>query len=153
MNQMKCRYQGKLNGATMNFFKLGIALYLILLFAYTGFSKLIDTKALFTTLRNAPLFFTEHTADILSWLIPLGEIGIAGAIIFEDFRKIGLLSSLILLSLFTAYSIWIVFISPYEPCTCGGILSLLSLKQHLLLNTISLVLATTGLYFEKNEKL
>tara|TARA_B100000378_G_scaffold244605_1_gene215019 strand:+ start:4829 stop:5290 length:462 start_codon:yes stop_codon:yes gene_type:complete len=152
MDQVKYKYQGKLNGATINFLKLGIALYLILLFAYTGFSKLLDTDVLFTTLRNAPLFLTKQTAEILSWFIPLTEIGIAATIIFEDFRKIGLLSSIILLALFTAYTLWIVFVSPHQPCTCGGILSLFTWKQHLLLNSISLVLASGGLYLENNHK-
>ena len=146
------QYHWRFNGSIRNFFRVTMALYIILLFGYTGFSKLMDTHTLFTTLRNAPLFLSKQIAEVFSWFIPITEIGIAATIIFEDFRKIGLLSSIILLALFTAYTLWIVFVNPHQPCTCGGIISLLSWKQHLLLNSISLVLASGGLYLENNHK-
>ncbi len=121
-----------------------ITFYFIFLFVYTGLSKLLDNQSLFTALRNAPLFLGNFLASLLAWTVPITEILLAGAIGFSKTRKYGFIGVLILLVLFTFYTGWIVLISPYEPCTCGGLMTLLSWKQHLIFNISSLLIAMWG---------
>lgn len=121
-----------------------IAFYFIFLFVYTGFSKLMDNQSLFTALRNAPLFLDGLIASFFSWLVPIIEIILAMILGFEKTRQYGWIGVIVLLSVFTIYTGWIVLISPYEPCTCGGLMTLLSWKQHLLFNIGSLLLAFFG---------
>lgn len=115
--------------------------YFIFLFVYTGFSKLMDNQPLFTALRNAPLFLKTSIANFLSGVVPITEILLAMLLSHKKTSRYGWTGTIILLTLFTLYTGWIVLISPYEPCTCGGLMSLLSWKQHLIFNLSSLALA------------
>jgi len=45
------------------------------------------------------------------------------------------------------YVAGIVFISPYTPCSCGGIITLLSWPEHLLFNIGLIVLALIAIRF------
>ncbi len=115
-----------------------ISFYFIFLFVYTGFSKLMDTKSLFTALRNAPLFLTTTFAAFLSWVVAIAEILLAIMVGFKKTSYYGWLGVIMLLTIFTIYTAWIVFVSHFEPCTCGGLMTLLSWKQHLIFNISSL---------------
>ena len=64
----------------------GIICYFILLFAYTGGSKLIDIDPLYTSLRNTPLYFGKSLALIISWGLPAVEIATALSLCFSKFR-------------------------------------------------------------------
>lgn len=128
------------------FFKNGLVLkiisfYFIFLFVYTGFSKLMDNQSLFTALINAPLFLQISFAAFLSWVVPITEILLAMILSIKKTNRYGWTGTIILLSIFTLYTGWIVLVSPYAPCTCGGLMSLLSWKQHLFFNLSSLALA------------
>ena len=118
-----------------------ISFYFIFLFVYTGFSKLMDNQSLFTALRNAPLFLKTSLAIFLSWVVPITEIILAIMLSIKKTSRYGWTGTIILLTIFTLYTGWIVLVSPYEPCTCGGLMSLLSWKQHLFFNLSSLALA------------
>ena len=118
-----------------------ISFYFIFLFVYTGFSKLMDNQSLLIALKNAPLFLTSSFAAFLSWVVPIIEILLAMMIGFKNTSQFGWLGIIILLTIFTLYTAWIVLVSPYEPCTCGGLMNLLSWKQHLIFNISSMALA------------
>ena len=128
-----------------------ISFYFIFLFVYTGLSKLIDNQSLFIALRNAPLFLQSSFASILSWGVPIVEIGLAMMLGFKKISHYGWTGVIILLTLFTFYTGWIVLVSPYEPCTCGGLMTLLSWKQHLTFNISSLLLACWGYHIKTQE--
>ena len=121
-----------------------ILFYFIFLFVYTGFSKLMDNQSLLTSLKNAPLFLNTLFANFLSWVVPIVEILLAMMLGFKKTSQTGWLGIMILLIIFTLYTAWIVLVSPYQPCTCGGLMSLLSWKQHLFFNLSSLALAIWG---------
>ncbi|MEQ8421197.1 MAG: hypothetical protein RIB64_14400, partial [Arenibacter algicola] len=59
---------------------------------------------------------------------------------------IGFYGVLGLMLLFTGYTVAIVFFAPYRPCSCGGVISLLSWEQHLVLNAILLLLALMAIW-------
>ncbi|WP_336732726.1 MauE/DoxX family redox-associated membrane protein, partial [Chryseobacterium sp. VD8] len=79
-----------------------VVVLLVILFLYTGVSKFVDFKGFTYDLNNQP--FPNSLTPLLRWLIPLTEISIVIALLFEKARLIGLYASLFLMSLFTIYT-------------------------------------------------
>lgn len=115
-----------------------ISSLLILLFAYTGISKLYDYQQFSNVLSKSPLL--SRGAGLLAWLIPLTELCIVLLLLFTHTRKTALYLSLALLSLFTGYLIYMVTTSSKLPCSCGGVVSSLGWKEHILFNCFFLSL-------------
>jgi len=105
---------------------------LILLFAYTAISKLFNYRAFARTLSESPLI--HNGADTIAWLLPATELVVVLLLFFERTRKAGLYASLLLLVLFTLYLLYMVLFVADLPCSCGGVLSKMSWKQHLFFN-------------------
>jgi len=119
-----------------------IALLFVVLFLYTGISKLMDYSVFKEQIALSPLL-----APISSWvaiLLPATEIIISVVLFLPRSRLPGLYASLILMVLFTGYIIYILNYNEHLPCTCGGVLEILSWKQHLVLNGILIALAFIG---------
>lgn len=115
---------------------------LVLLFSYTAFSKLVDFNTFKTTLKMSPLIGDANT--YIAWLLPTVECIIVGLLLIPKFQYVGLYCSLILLVILTIYLlIMIIFYSKELPCTCGGVISFMSWKQHLLFNLLVITLTIT----------
>lgn len=124
-----------------------ISSLLILLFLYASFSKFLDFHRYVGDMRNQPL--PHFLWPFMIWGIPILEILISAALIFEASRLIGLYSSLILMGLFTLYSGSIILhFFRYVPCSCGGIIRKLSWNQHIVLNLFFVGLALTGVLIQ-----
>ena len=85
-------------------------------------------------------------------MVPLAELAVALLLVKSRTRLIGLYGALGLMLLFTGYTVAIVFIAPYRPCSCGGVISLLSWEQHLVLNVVLLLLALLAIWFSPKHK-
>jgi putative oxidoreductase len=115
----------------------------ILVFIYTGISKLLSMEAFVKVLRQSVLL--SRFAVVVGWLLPVSELFVAGLLVFPAMRRIGLWLSLLLMVLFTAYIGWMLLYEPRLPCSCGGIIKYMSWKQHLVFNTALIALAITGI--------
>lgn len=132
--------------------KESIVALLILLFAYTAFSKFIEYDIFVFQLQLVPLPLMGEIAPTLGWMVPLVESLIVIALIISKWRTIGLYSSLLLLFIFEGY-ISILLLSGYDlPCTCGGIISKMGWKEHLIFNAIFILLTVFALYFNKEKQ-
>ncbi|MBV4357326.1 MauE/DoxX family redox-associated membrane protein [Pinibacter aurantiacus] len=127
-----------------------IAAILVLLFAYTAIQKYIDHNTFLLTLKDSPLF--HHIAGLISWIVPITEFGVVSLLLFPTLRKTGLFLAALLLASFTLYIGYMLIFIPNLPCSCGGIISLLSWKQHLVFNIFFTSLATYGWYDIKSNK-
>jgi uncharacterized membrane protein YphA (DoxX/SURF4 family) len=120
-----------------------IALLFIILFLYTGISKLMEydiaVEQIVLTPRLAP------AAKTIVIILPVIEILTAIALFIPQTRKYGLWASLALMILFTGYVTYIINYNDQLPCTCGGVLEQLSWPQHLILNTVFIILAIIGI--------
>ena len=83
-------------------------------------------------------------ATLGSWLITFIELCVALLIAWPKTRLKGLYGALALMLLFTGYTVAILFFAPYTPCSCGGVISLLSWEQHLIFNIVFLLLSVLG---------
>jgi|HubBroStandDraft_3_1064219.scaffolds.fasta_scaffold176416_1 putative oxidoreductase len=117
---------------------------LILLFVYTGCSKLFDLESFTHTLYNQPI--PRPLVPLLVLILPALEIATAACLLFDRTRLIGLYSGLALLTVFTLYiGAILVHLFTKVPCSCGGIFRRLSWGQHFWLNLALLILAAAAL--------
>ena len=116
---------------------------LIFLFTYTGVTKLIDHTIFKSSILQSPII--SNYATVISWLIPLLELSIVVMLAFDKYRQTGFLFSLLLMTIFTIYIIYMILFIPHLPCSCGGILKELSWSNHLLFNSLIIVLILISL--------
>lgn len=129
-----------------------VSLLFILLFAYAGSTKLLEGKMFYNNIRNSPIFGGETIAAIVAIVIPVSEIMTSFLIAWRRTRLIGLYGALVLMLLFTGYIVTILFFTTTVPCSCGGIISLLSWKQHLVFNLVLLLIIAVSIVLSKPIK-
>ncbi len=123
---------------------------LILLFLYTSMSKFLDFKTFIDQMNNQPL--PNSWTPFLVWAIPLSEIAISIALLFEYTRLLGFYASLILMIAFTLYTgIVLLHFFPYIPCSCGGVIRKLTWTQHLILNLCYVSLSILGIILQRRK--
>ncbi|MEI9809094.1 MAG: MauE/DoxX family redox-associated membrane protein [Bacteroidota bacterium] len=122
---------------------------LILLFVYTGLSKLLDYNNFHLQLGKSP--FITAFADSVAWSLPTGEILVALALMFRKTRLLGLYTSLFLMTMFTVYIYAMLRYSYDLPCSCGGVISKMSWSQHLWFNTGFVVLSVAGILLQSTK--
>lgn len=109
-----------------------ISSLLIFLFIYAALSKILDLDTFRYQLSQSP--FISNISGFVTWAIPVGEILIAVSLIYKRTRLAGLYLSFFLMLLFTGYIYIMLRYSSYLPCSCGGVLSDMSWKQHFIFN-------------------
>jgi hypothetical protein len=121
------------------FFKSIAPSLLILLFVYAAASKLINFSQFHDQLYNQA--FSRRLADVLLYVVPFAELLTVGMLLIRETIFIGLLLSLLLLTLFSGYILLVLLgLWPNESCPCGGILNGMSWPIHLLFNYCFIVL-------------
>lgn len=128
-----------------------ISALFILLFVYTATTKLIEHDNFKAVIAQSPLI--GETANILSWLLPILELFTAMLLFFPSIRKWGFTSSLILMLIFTLYITYMISFAKNLPCSCGGVISLMTWSQHLVFNIFFTTLAAIALWFTLKNKL
>ncbi len=127
-----------------------ISALLIMLFLYASISKFLDFRTFTGEMNNQPL--PNVLTPFLVWTIPSLEIMISLALLFERTRLAGLYASLVFMTLFTLYAgvISLHFFS-YVPCSCGGVISKLNWRQHLVFNLFFVVLSIIGIILKRGN--
>jgi putative oxidoreductase len=117
---------------------------LVLLFVYTGCSKLLDHHSLKKQLEE--IHYIEPFAGLISVLLPVLEIFTGLAIAYKPANRYGLWSAAVLMSLFSLYvGIMLATHKTRLPCSCGGVIAELGWKKHLYFNIFFMVLAWASL--------
>lgn len=120
-----------------------ITAVLVLLFTYTGMSKLLHHDEFVHQLVKSP--YTEQIASVTAWLLPLTELGVSLLLYIKRTRLAGLYAAFTLMLFFTVYVYSMLHFSYYVPCSCGGVLASLSWTQHFWFNVFFTVLSLTGI--------
>lgn len=126
-----------------------ICFLLILLFVYAALSKLFDYASFKNQLRLSPYL---SSISMVAWIIPVLELLTILMLIFSATRLIGLYTCFFLLLAFTIYITLMLLFTKHLPCSCGGVIKLLSWKQHLLFNIFFLGVSALGIYVECEHK-
>lgn len=96
-----------------------VATLFILLWAYTGITKLFDFHETAVQLGKSPLI--GSMATFFAVALPLTELALVALLLFDKTKQIGLYLSLALITAFTVYLLVLLNYSYYIPCACGGI--------------------------------
>ena len=123
---------------------------LILLFLYAAIMKLSDYENFVVQLQHSPLL--EQYAKPISVLVPGLEIIIAVMLIVPAWRFLGVLASFGLMLIFTIYINYVLQYAPYIPCACGGVLSHMDWKTHLLFHIFYTALALAAVLITKIKR-
>ena len=126
-----------------------IFLYVIL-FLYTGISKLLDYSVFKEQLAESPIL--APAASLIAATLPWMEFLIVCMLIIPRWRLKGLYAALIMMTGFTIYILILLSFSDKLPCSCGGIISELSWSQHIIFNGAFILLAAWGLALQKRVK-
>ncbi|WP_298738888.1 MauE/DoxX family redox-associated membrane protein [uncultured Chitinophaga sp.] len=127
-----------------------VALLLVVLFLYTGISKLMDYTVFKEQIAVSPIL--APIAPFVAWALPLVEFAVAIALFIPAWRLWGLYASSVLMLLFTVYIAAILSFSTELPCSCGGILQEMSWQQHLVFNITFTILAVVSAILEKKRR-
>jgi hypothetical protein len=127
-----------------------ITALLILLFSYTAISKFTGLHSFTMTLGKAPVI--KQGAAVIAILLPTIEAFIVLLLFFERTKLKGLYASLLLLLVFTTYLIGIIFFAPGLPCSCGGVISRMSWRQHVVFNFGFIVLTAVAIRIYKRTE-
>jgi len=129
-----------------------ITALLVLLFLYTGLSKLLDFKNFEVSMQF------QHLPDWitlpLTYVLPLAEIIVAALMIPDRSRLKGIYIFLAMMTAFTIYvgAAWLQLF-PRAPCACGGALQSLNWNQHFALNLVFTVLAAAAIRYYRAKRM
>jgi hypothetical protein len=130
-----------------------VSILLLLLFAYTATSKMLDYDKFVFQMKLAPLPLMQWAAPTLGWLMPLIELIIAGMLVIGllhyPYRLTGIYAALILLIVFEIYISFMLLSGKNLPCTCGGIISKMTWTQHLIFNGLFIIISTLAIVTSK----
>lgn len=126
---------------------------LVILFTYVGITQIIFRDNVELNLLNSPLLSIPKTwITILSWFIPVLELLTVALLLFPRSQLIGLYLTISILAIYICYNLGILYIAPYIPCSCGGMLKFLSWQQQLWITISCLIIAVLTLYLKKTIK-
>lgn len=120
----------------------------ILLFVYAALTKLLDYQKFVVQLGQSPIL--TNYAQVLAVVVPFIELGISLMLIFPKTRLKGLYAAFGLMVIFTTYIVLASRFSDYVPCSCGGVLEGMTWTQHLIFNTVFVLLALIGILLQPN---
>jgi len=120
-----------------------ITYFFIILFGYTGIAKLMEIHSFKDQLASSPML--GQLAGLITWALPISEILLAIALFIPVSRLKALYATAILMTLFTAYVITLLFMDNHLSCSCGGIIEELTPKQHVVFNSACVILSVLGI--------
>lgn len=127
-----------------------ILVILVVVFAYPATNKLMEMGNFKEHLSQSP-FISIGLAGLLSWLVPLLLLSIAGLLLFQSLRPFILKVYVGLMALFTLYNTAILTLAPFIPCSCIGFSDRFTWRQQLLFNVGVLALAATAVVLDKGR--
>lgn len=127
-----------------------ITTLLITLFLYTAIDKFYHHDSFENALKKSTLI--GGASAFLSWMVPTTEVLISTLLFIPSTRTRGLKASLFLLSGFTIYLMYMISTSPELPCTCGGVISSLNWREHIVFNASFILLTIAALRILQQPK-
>lgn len=124
---------------------------LIVLWVYTATMKFAQPHIFHNALNFSAV--THPYAGLLYWLIPSIEALLVILLLIPRTKGIGLIGSLLLMTLFTFYIAYMLEFGRELPCSCGGIISKLTWPQHLWLNVVLTLLSGIAALIHYKQKI
>lgn len=127
-----------------------ISALLVGIFIYAATSKFFNFSLFVAQLHTHP--YLKSFAGIIAWIVPATELLISLLLLLPTTRKGGLYGSAALLIVFTVYLCLMLLSGKPLPCSCGGFISLLNWRQHVVFNLVLILFAIIGIHLYGNKK-
>jgi hypothetical protein len=137
----------------LNNLALIAAVLLILLFGYTAVSKILEYNKFVFQMKLAQMPMIATLAPLLGILLPILELVIAGMLYKDSLRIKGSYASFLLLLTFEIYISIMLLSGEKLPCTCGGIISQMGWKTHLLFNAVFMVISILPIIYKPKSRI
>jgi uncharacterized membrane protein YphA (DoxX/SURF4 family) len=124
-----------------------ICMLFVILFVYTAISKFLEFGLFKAQIGMSPVL--APVSKLIAWVVPLAEIIDSVMLLIPAFRLRGLYLALGMMLSFTIYIILIMKLSAHLPCSCGGVIELLSWRDHLILNCVYILMAVAGILMQR----
>ncbi len=117
-----------------------VRLSYVFLFAYTGYSKLLDHVPFTRGIARIPVL--GHFPEAIGWGVPTLELVLALGLVVPERRvqRVSIGISVILMAIFTLYLLLMVSLVKEKLCHCGGVIGSLGWTEHLMFNAAILAL-------------
>lgn len=122
----------------------------VLLFIYTAIEKLRDPHLFQSMMARSPLLYRYDY--LLAYIVPILELVLVILLVIPRTRKIALIASIMMIAIFTGYIAFMILFTPELPCTCGGVISELTWRAHLLFNGGFIAMGFVALVINKEIK-
>jgi uncharacterized membrane protein len=123
---------------------------LVFLFGYTAVSKLLSFDQFKNTLSRSP--WIKSFASLVAYGLSVSELIVSVLLLMPATRYSGLRLSLVLLCLMTIYIVAMVLTSSHLPCACGGVISQLGWKGHIVFNSFFIFINVIALIIYKRQE-
>jgi len=110
--------------------------------------KIVDFSSFRSGIRRQP--FSDDLGFVLVYSLPILEGLTVIALIMNRFRRMGLILSIVLMTIFTGYII-VAMLGAWQelPCGCGSVISGMSWMQHLIFNLFFLFVSIIGFFLHR----
>jgi uncharacterized membrane protein YphA (DoxX/SURF4 family) len=126
-----------------------ISFLFVLLFLYAAINKILDYQKFTVQVGQSPLL--TGFGGTIPWLVITVEVLISLLLVMPRSRLFGFFAAFSLMTMFTAYIFIILNFSSSIPCSCGGILEKLGWTEHLIFNSVFILLALAGIILQAKE--
>lgn len=122
-----------------------LTIILLSLWIPVSLDKFINFETFKNGLVRQP--FNDTLAHFLAYILPVLEALTVLLLLIDSLRRYGMIMSLILMTVFTAY-IGAALAGTWEelPCACGSVISTLTWKHHFFFNLFFLLISGYGVY-------
>lgn len=124
-------------------------LLLVMMWTYAALSKLWELERFVDQLELVPFGPVKMLAPVMGWLVPLSELLIVVLLCRDRTRDWGCRLSIGLLLAFELYISLLMASGRRLPCTCGGLISRLQWREHLVFNAVFILLALLPLLWRR----
>ncbi|WP_225444092.1 MauE/DoxX family redox-associated membrane protein [Echinicola arenosa] len=133
----------KLNYNYSSWLYLASSMLFVALWTFTGIEKLLGFSAFQQAMMNQTI--PVVWAKLLAPIIIIAELGLALLLVFKTTKRLGMLFSSLLMTVFTTY-IGLVWMGafPRIPCSCAGFIESMGWEGHFLFNVGFIVLGMFG---------
>ena len=127
-----------------------VVLINIILFLYTGIAKIMDYTLFREQLAVSPIL--SWAATPVAILLPIVEFIVVLMLIVTRWRLKGLYACFGLMTAFLVYIVAMYTFAPEMPCSCGGLIELLSWKGHMIFNAVFMLIDAIAIRLQRQEK-
>ena len=125
-----------------------VAILLVILFAYTAASKLLDI-GLFKLLSRFLPYINKFPVAI--WIFPIVELVIIFLLLLKNFRKWGFYSVATVMLIVIVYRIVVLTSGKHLPCLCGPVVRKLNEHEHIYFNIIVLLVSVGAILLSRQK--